>query len=186
MSWRTFVSWPTSGAWHAWGTSLTCVLDCLSVLAYFSYLVCLRYLAYFCFLGCFSVLAYFCVLAYFSYLVYSRVLGLLLCLGLLEFLGLTLSKLKCIFPNLWFSVSLMEIPLSLFFTHCRSCIPNNKTNAVKNVFISTAKFYRQCYSYVNILHELNAKILPPIKWIQNTSKSLHQAKMKNLHLETGY
>ena len=51
------------------------------------------------------------------------------------------------FPNLSFSVRLMEIPLSLFFTHCRSCIPNNnKTNAVKNVFISPAKFYRQYYS----------------------------------------
>ena len=60
---------------------------------------------------------------------------------------LTLSKLKCVFPNLQFSVSLMEIPLSLFFTHCRSCIPNNdKTNAVKSEFISPAKFYRQYYS----------------------------------------
>ena len=58
----------------------------------------------------------------------------------------------------------MEIPLSLFFTHFRSCIPNNnKTNAVKIVFIPPAKFYGQYYSLVKILHELNAKILRLIK-----------------------
>ena len=63
-----------------------CVLGCLSVLAYFSYLACSRYLAYFCVLGCLSVLPYFCVLAYFSYLVCLRYLAYWL--GLPEYLGL--------------------------------------------------------------------------------------------------
>ena len=43
------------------------VLAYLCVLAYFSYLACLRYLAYFCVLGCLRVLAYFSYLAFFRY-----------------------------------------------------------------------------------------------------------------------
>ena len=44
-----------------------CVLSCLTVLAYFTYLACLRYLAYLCVLDCVSVLAYFSYLASFRY-----------------------------------------------------------------------------------------------------------------------
>ena len=66
--------------------SCLCVLDCLTVLAFFSCLACLRYLAYFCVLGCLSVSAYFCFLAYFSYLACLRYLAYWL--GLLEYLGL--------------------------------------------------------------------------------------------------
>ena len=48
---------------------------------------------------------------------------------------------KMCFSKLAFSVSLMEIPLCLFFTHCRSRIPkNNKIDAVKNVFIQKLNF----------------------------------------------
>ena len=62
--------------------SYLCVLDCLTVLAYFSYLACLSVLAYLCvlayfgYLACLRYLAYLCVLgclsvlAYFSYLAY--------------------------------------------------------------------------------------------------------------------
>ena len=53
-----------------------CVLDCLSVLAYFSYLACLRYLAYLCVLGFLSILAYFSNLTSLRYLAYYPFLKL--------------------------------------------------------------------------------------------------------------